>query len=142
MINSFDSYLNDAKAKKQTPNPDQANSLFEKAKLRIEYSKDKQITDKTAQFVLEDAYEAVREAAQSLMALKGYKPYSHEATISFVRDFYKSSFFEEDIYTFDRFRQLRNNSVYNAVPVTIEDAKSCILFALKFISKIEKILKT
>jgi hypothetical protein len=102
MINSFDIYLKSGKVKKQAPSHEAANALLEKAKLRIEYSKGKQVTDKTAQFVLEDAYEGAREAAQSLMALKGYKPYSHEATIGFVRAFHSASFSEEEIYAFDK----------------------------------------
>ncbi|MEK6916668.1 MAG: HEPN domain-containing protein [Nanoarchaeota archaeon] len=141
MINSFDNYLKLGKAKKQIQNPEESKALIEKAKYRLEYSKDKIITDKTSQFILEDAYEGIREAAQSLMALKGYKPYSHEATISFIDSFYKSYFTQEEIKTFDRFRQLRNNSVYSAAPVTKEDAEKCILFAGKFIVKVEKLLK-
>lgn len=92
--------------------------------------------------MLEGAYEGAREAAQSLMAAKGYKPYSHEATISFLKEVYKLHFTEEEINTFDRFRQLRNNAVYNAVSVTKEDAKTCIKFAKKIIVKIKKIKKT
>jgi uncharacterized protein (UPF0332 family) len=141
MINSFENYLKIGKAKKQTPNPEESKALFEKSKYRLEYSKHKLPDEKTAQFVLEDAYEGIREAAQALMALKGYKPYSHEATISFIKEFHSSSFTEEEIAAFDRFRQLRNNSVYSAAPVTKEDAQQCILFAGKFILKVEKLLK-
>ena len=140
MINSFKNYLKEGKVKRKTQNPEEAKALFEKAKLRLEYSKDKHPDENTAQFSLEDAYEAIREAAQSLMALKGYKPYSHEATISFIKDFYGASFSEEEIKKFDRFRQLRNNSVYNAAPVSEEDAELCISFAVTFTHKVAKLL--
>jgi uncharacterized protein (UPF0332 family) len=137
MINSFDNYLKQGKVKRQTPNPEEARALLEKAKLRVEYSKSRMIDGRTAQFSLEDSYEALREAVQSLMALKGYKPYSHEATISFIKEFY--DFPAEDIFEFDRFRRIRNDSVYGAVPVSIEDAKECMVFASRFIGLIEKV---
>ena len=135
MINSFKNYLKLGKAKKKTPDLEKAKALLEKAENRLYYTKNKEINAKTAQFVLEDAYESAREAAQALMSLKGYKPYSHQATISFIKEFYNTIFTEEEIHAFDRFRQLRNNSVYKAVPVTKQDAKAAILFAIKFINK-------
>lgn len=139
MITSFDNYLRLGKAKKKTPDPEESKALLNKAKDRLEYLNEKGINNKTAKFILEDAYEAVREAAQALMSMKGFKPYSHEATISFIRDFYSSYFKEEDIFNFDRFRQLRNNSIYKAVEIEEEDAKSSLLFAKHFIGKVKSI---
>lgn len=71
------------------------------------------------------------------MSLKGYKPYSHEATISFIKEFYK--FTNNEINNFDRFRQIRNNSVYQALQVS-EEAKECLNFAKVFIDKIKKLI--
>ncbi|MEM2131527.1 MAG: HEPN domain-containing protein [Candidatus Woesearchaeota archaeon] len=141
MINSFESYLKEGKAKKQTPNIDESKSLIQKGKKRLNYTKSKEQNEDNAPFILEDSYESAREAAQSLMAIKGYKPYSHEATISFLNDFYKNEFSEQEIYEFDRYRQLRNNSVYRAEKINIEDAKNCLRFAEKIIEKIERLLK-
>ena len=100
MINSFENYLKLGKAKRKTIDPEESKALFQKANGRFKYTKSKEITEITAQFILEDAYEVAREAAQSLMSLKGYKPYSHEATISFVKEFYSSHFTEEEIKKF------------------------------------------
>ncbi len=141
MINSFKNYLNSGYVKKKTPDTEEAKSLLEKAKNRIQYTKSRDINDKSSQFVLEDAYEAIRESAQALMSIKGFKPYSHEATISFVKEFYGSNFSEEEIHKFDRFRQLRNDSVYKAKIVTSGDAKASILFAIEFINKVKLLLK-
>lgn len=140
MINSFENYLRLGKVKKKTPDYEEAKALFEQSKERMEYTKLKDINQKTAKFVLQDSYEAVREAAQSLMSINGFKPYSHEATISFIKKFYSSNFSEEEIYKFDHFRQLRNNSVYKAAKVMESDAKSSILFAKNFIHKVQPLL--
>ena len=141
MINTFKNYLNSGYVKKKTPDSEEAKALLEKAKNRLEYTKSREVNDKTSQFVLEDAYESIRESAQALMSIKGFKPYSHEATISFVKEFYNSDFSEQELRRFDRFRQLRNDSVYKAKPVTSEDAKSSVEFAAEFINKIKSLLK-
>ena len=141
MINKFDNYLKLGNVKRKTPDAEEARALYNKAKNRLEYIKLKEINDKTAQFVLEDSYQAIRESAQALMSVKGFKPYSHEATISFVKDFYNTNFSEEELRKFDRFRQLRNDSVYPAKKVTYEDAQECLLFAKSFIDKIKALLK-
>lgn len=141
MISSFDDYLKLGKAKRKTPDYEEAKSLLEQSKERLEYTNLREINQKTAKFVLQDSYEAVREAAQSLMSIKGFKPYSHEATISFIKKFYSNNFNEEEIYKFDHFRQLRNNSIYKAIKIMEEDAKSSTLFAKKFIQKVQQITK-
>ncbi len=140
MINSFENYLKLGKVKRKTPDYEEAKALFEQSEERMEYTRLKDINQKTAKFVLQDSYEAVREAAQSLMSVHGFKPYSHEATISFIKKFYSDNFDEEYINKFDHFRQLRNNSVYKAAKVMEEDAKSSILFAKEFIEKVQPLL--
>lgn len=141
MINSFENYLRIGKAKRKTPDSEEAKSLFTQSEERLDYIKMKQLNERTAKFILQDSYEVVREAAQSLMSLKGYKPYSHEATISFIKEYYAERFNEEEIHKFDYFRRLRNDSVYKAVIIVEEDAKSSFIFAKKFISKIKPLLK-
>lgn len=140
MINSFNNYIKLGKVKRKTADPEESKALFEKAKNRIVYTKDKVVTEKTAQFVLEDSYEAIREAAQALMSLKGFKPYSHEATIAFIKEYYHE-FKDDEIALFDRYRILRNDSVYKAVSVQIEDAKKSFLFAHDFVKKVTTILQ-
>jgi len=140
MINSFESYLKLGKARRKTPDSEKAKALLKQSLDRLDYVKVKDINKKTAKFIFEDAYEAIREAAQSLMSLKGFKTYSHEATISFIRDFHKSNFNEGDIHKFDRFRKLRHDSVYRAVPVTEYDAKSSLDFAKNFVKKIKSLM--
>jgi uncharacterized protein (UPF0332 family) len=140
MISQFENYLKVGKVKIKSPDYEEANALFEQSKERMGYIKLKDINQKTAKFVLQDSYEAAREAAQSLMSIRGFKPYSHEATISFIKKFYNDNFSDEEIHKFDHFRQLRNNSVYKAVQIMEDDAKSSILFAKSFIQKVQPLL--
>ena len=142
MINSFENYLKGGFVRKKTSDSEEAKALLEKAKNRLEYTKSREVNDKTSQFVLEDAYESIRESAQALLSIKGFKPYSHEATIAFIKKFYSSDFNEEEVHKFDRFRQLRNDSFYKAKPIINEDAKSSVLFAVEFINKVNLLLKS
>lgn len=139
MLDKFEHYIELGKVKKKTPDSEEANSLFRKAEKRLKYIR--VLDEDTADLVFEDAYEATREAAQALMSLQGFKPYSHEATISFIRDFYGKYFSEYEIAQFDRYRQLRADAVYRAVSVLKEDALKCLLFSQLFVEKIRKIMK-
>ena len=98
------------------------------------------LNNDTAFLILEDSYESTREAAQSLMSRDGFKPYSHEATISFLRKFYINEFDEYELINFDRFRELRNMVLYQGKPISIEDAKNCLEFAKVFIKKVDVML--
>jgi uncharacterized protein (UPF0332 family) len=70
------------------------------------------------------------------MSLKGYKPYSHEGLISFLREFYKFS--SHEISAFDRYRILRNKTVYCAANVSPEVCKEALAFLEVFLPKLEK----
>ena len=142
MINSFDNYMRLGKIKRKTPDIEESRALKEKSMERLKYVMDRKIDEKIAKFVLEDSYDAIREAAQSLMSASGFKPYSHEATISFIVKYFSEAFTEEDIIKFDQFRIMRNNSVYNASEITKSQAESCLRFAIDFIDKVKKISGT
>ena len=139
MIDRFENYVQRGRVKKRSPDPEEAKALLKKSANRLEYTKQKAITANNAEFVLEDAYEAMREAAQSLMSAKGYKPYSHEATISFIKRFYGNEFTEEEIQKLDHMRRLRNVSVYSASPISLEDARSSVILASRVIMKIKSL---
>ena len=139
MIANFNHYLERGHVKKRTPDPEEAKSLLKKAETRLNYFKSKEITEEDDSIIFENIYGSIREAAQSLMSIKGYKPYSHEATISFLKEFYKNNFTEEEINKFDGFRSLRSDSEYRAIHVSKEDAESCLTFAETFIEKIKSI---
>ncbi len=138
MIAPFAYYLREGKVKRKTPDPVEARSLLLLANRRLAFAKQQALTPETASFVLESAYEAAREAAQAVMSGKGYKPYSHEATIGFIKEY--GTFSEIEITRFNRFRILRNRSSYDALAVGEADARDCLAFAEKFIERVEGLL--
>jgi hypothetical protein len=99
MIERFQYYIDEGLVREIAPNKAMARALIEKAFSRSEYVEAQEINDQTASFIFEDIYEALREAGQSLMALQGYRPYSHEALISFLKEYF--NFTNSDISTLD-----------------------------------------
>lgn len=137
MIEKFQYYLENDLARKSSPDKGEAEALMNKAEGRLNFSiKTRKINEDNASYIFEDIYECLREAAQALMALKGYKPYSHEVLISFLREFY--NFSESNISAFDRYRILRNKTVYKGELISPETCKEALNFLLNFLPKLKK----
>jgi len=137
MIYEFEYYLKYNLVKKKSPDPNEASALMKKAEGRLKYSiKARDINENTSTYIFEDIYECLREAGQALMSLKGYKPYSHEALISFLKEFF--NFSEEDIVNFDRYRILRNKAVYKGEKISVDMCKEALMFLEKFLPKLKK----
>ncbi len=77
--------------------------------------------------------------AKALMAAKGFKPYSHEAVIAFLKKFY--SIPAHLLSSFDRFKKLRNKCVYGAEEITSETCMEALAFATSFIPELSKLLE-
>ncbi|MFH0973575.1 MAG: HEPN domain-containing protein [Candidatus Micrarchaeota archaeon] len=139
MIEEFDYYLRENLARKEAPDAGMAKALMTRALERLAYAKQQCVEKSNASFVFEDAYEAVREASQALMALKGFKPYSHEAVVAFLKKFYSVP--DYALASFDRFRKLRNKCVYGAEDVTPQTCLEALAFAASFIPELKKNLE-
>lgn len=137
MIEKFQYYLENDLVKKNSIDKGEAEALMNKAEGRLNFSiKIREINEKTSSYIFEDIYECLREATQALMSLKGYKPYSHEALISFLREFF--NFPESDIISFDRYRILRNKTIYKGERISVKTCKEALIFLLTFLPKLKK----
>ena len=138
MIQSFQFYLHKGLVRKTGKNPSLARSLFQKAQLRLNKITRETIREDESSLIFEDVYESIREAAQALLQIQGYKPYSHEALISFLKD--EHYFSPSIINTLDRYRVLRNKSVYEAKKISVETCKEALVFAQSFLPRIKQTL--
>lgn len=136
MIERFNYYINENLVRETSPNREESLSLMKKAEERLKYIETQKITSLSSSFVFEDIYESVREAAQSLMSMKGYKPYSHEALISFLGEFF--NFSEHNISTLNRYRILRNKCIYKADRVSIQTCEEAMIFLKNFLPEIKR----
>lgn len=140
MIQQFNYYLKQGLVKREALNTELSASLLRKAERRLKRVRAQKISDENADLAFEDIYESAREAAQALMAVRGYKPISHEAVIAFLEEFYKDNFSNYELAMLDRYRKLRNLSVYEARSVTKIDAEVALATATEMLNKIKKIL--
>ena len=136
MVFEFEHYVEKNLVKKKSVDVNEADALMRKAEERLEFSiKIRKINEQTASFIFEDIYECLREASQSLMSLKGYKPYSHEALISFLKIL---NFLESDIGIFNGYRILRNKTIYGGERISVEKCKEALNFLVLFLPKLKK----
>lgn len=134
---NFQYYLDSNLAKKIIPDKNEASALMKKAEGRLQFSiKIRKISANTSPYIFEDIYECLREAAQSLMSLKGYKPYSHEALIAFLKENF--DFFESNIATLNRYRILRNKTIYRGERISPEICNEAFDFLLGFLPKLKE----
>ena len=134
MIEDFGYYLESGAIRKQVVDTDHAESLMKKAERRLSFIRSQSIDEESSSFIFEEIYECIREAIQSLMSLRGFKPYSHEAVISFIKEFY--DFEESIISTLDRYRILRNKSVYGAKKISVAICMQAMDFLTGMIPKL------
>lgn len=137
MVKDFEFFLKKGDVKEQSPNKNLAYSTFKESLERIEFAR--QLLDKAKpKYVLENAYDAMREAADSILYIRGFKSFSHEASILYL---FKEGFNEQDITEFDRFRKIRNSIKYYGKDCDLSDAEQAIQLADKIITKIKEKIK-
>lgn len=136
MIKEFNYYIAEGEVKKESVNLAKAQLLMNRAKNRLKYIEKQEIDGETAPFIFEDIYEYIREAAQALMTLGDYKPLSHVALISYLKEFHE--FPERYIETFDMYRKNRNNVVYGVANVIAEECEETLVFLKEFLAKISE----
>ena len=134
MVKDFEFFLKKGDVKRQSPDKNLAYSTFKESLERIDFAK--QLLHKAKpKYVLENAYEAMREAADSVLYNKGFKSFSHEASIVYLL---KEGFNEKEIIEFDRFRRIRNGIKYYGKGCDSSDAEQAIQLADRIISKIKE----
>ncbi|HLC65273.1 MAG TPA: hypothetical protein VJI46_04075 [Candidatus Nanoarchaeia archaeon] len=133
----FDYYLEIGEVKKAAPDLALAKSLVRDMNSRIKDSKSL-LTQNYPKIVFENVYDALRDFADAVLAIEGYKSYSHQASFAYLAKF---NFNIQMLETLDRFRYKRNGSKYYGQTVSVEEAKEILDFHNGIIKKIDRIIK-
>lgn len=136
-MKEFEFFLSKGDVKKQSPDKNLSDATFKDSLDRLELAKNL-IHKAKPKYVLENAYDAMWEAADSVLYLEGFKSFSHEASIVYLK---KKGFYEQDIIEFDRFRKIRNGIKYYGEECDIQDAESALKLAEKIINRIKRIIE-
>lgn len=112
--------------------PGAARSLIEKAERRLRFVKSQSLEGDNATFIFEEIYTVIRECAQCLMMADGYRSKnSHEAAIAFIAARYRE-FGDYLVAEFDRYRKMRNNSIYRDSYVDVKGATDALKIAEEY----------
>ena|SRR3989338_1279610 len=137
MVKEFEYFIARRDVKKQAPDVNLSKAAIKESAERLESFKN--LSEKIShKYILENAYEAMREAADSLLYMEGFKSFSHEASIAYLAE---KGFSGQDIAEFDRFRKIRNGIKYYGEGCEQEDAELALKLAEKIIKKVKNILE-
>ncbi len=133
----FEYFLKTNEVKKCFPDKELAKSLVKDMSDRIKKSLmlDMAVFSK---IIFENIYDGLRDFCDALLALAGFKSYSHKASIAYLA---KKDFDVSIIEEFDQLRYKRNSSKYYGQLISEEDAKQIKRFYLRIKDKIDRILK-
>jgi len=136
-MTSFDIFLNEGDVKKITPDLELAKSLIKDMKERISKSNllDVNIFPK---IIFENVYDSLRDFCDAMLAINGFKSYSHQASIYYLL---KKGFDISVVKEMDQFRYKRNGSKYYGVPIIVDEAKDIKTFYKRIKNKIDEILR-
>ncbi len=136
-MDNFESFLIKKEVRKDLPNLALAKSLIKDMEQRIEKSMKLDIND-FSKIIFENFYDALQDFSNAILAIDGFKSYSHIASITYLS---KYNFNDSEINIFDKFRLRRHASKYYGVDISKEEAEEIIEFYNKIKLKIGKILK-
>ena len=136
-MNDFEFYLREGTVKKRKPDMELAKSLINDANERFEkISKlDARVFSK---IIFENIYDALRSILDALLAIDGYKSYSHEASIAYLK---KYGFEGSLIAELNNFRLIRNSSKYYGKDISSEDSYDIIDFYKNHSGKIIQLIR-
>lgn len=118
-MKSFGYFIQIKEVHRISPDIELAKSLLSEVETRIEVALEMNLDEKRARVIFELLYDSIRELIDVILALDGFKSYSHEANLSYLSN---CNFTESEIMTLDRFRKIRNSSKYYGKPAQLGEA--------------------
>ena len=134
-IDNFEEYIERGKIRKENKDPSQGRSLLKRSKSKFETMEKLGINEETATDYLENIYEACKMLLQSVIAVEGLKPYSHEAVIAYAIDELDLGMINAN--TLNRYRKLRNDISYRGEIATEKEAENIRDLYLELKSELE-----
>jgi len=112
-------------------------SLMEMASNKLKTQELLKMDDTTASSKVSLAYDALREYAEALAILKGFKVYNHECYCAFLKEKMQESDLGD---LFDKQRKLRNAINYYGKKISPEEASSSLGKIIELSEEIKKLI--
>lgn len=119
----WDEYEEKGLVRKASVDKEHIRSLLKMSQAKLDFAAKQAVDENSSSIILVLYYDALREVCEALAILNGFKVYSHEALVNFLK--YKLSEGEAS-QIFNRYRRLRNGVNYYGKPVSTGEAvKAC-----------------
>jgi uncharacterized protein (UPF0332 family) len=139
-MKEVEDFIKEGNVRRQNKDSNLAKALIKSSEKSVKNIKRIKIDELNAESVFSEVYDSIRELIDAVLLSEGYKSYSHEASILYLKKF--SIISEKEILFLDNFRKIRNGIKYYGKEVNTEDVKNSIKFMNDILIKLHKILKT
>ena len=137
-MREFGNFLKTGEVRRQGKNESLANALIKSSEKSLKNIQRIKVDELNAESVVSELYDLIRELIEAKLSLEGYKSYSHEATIFFLKNF---SFNDFEINFLDNLRKVRNKIKYYGKEINTEEALKIIDFMNLILPKLRRLLK-
>ena len=138
-MKEFEDFLKSGDVRKQEKNEILAKALIKSSEKSLKNIRRTKIDELNAESVVSDIYDIIRELIEARLVFEGYKSYSHEATILFLKKF--KEFDEYEIDFLDNLRKIRNSIKYYGKEATEENALNTLKFMDSVLPKLKKLVE-
>ena len=138
-MTEFEYFIKKGEVKKKEKDEILAFALIKSSEKGEKHIKKQELSEENAEYIVADASDMVRELIEAKLAIDGYKSYSHEATVSYLKKFHEIS--EQEVIFLDNLRKIRNGIKYYGKEATKEDAEKTIFLINQIILKLKKLVK-
>ena len=135
----FEAFLKKGEVRLQEKNIILAKALIKSSEKAMNFVKTLKVNDETSEHIISDSYDIMRELIEAKLAAEGYKSYSHEATILFLKKF--PQFKESEIDFLDNIRKIRNSIKYYGKESNETEAKKVLSFLNSILPKLKKLIE-
>lgn len=136
-MKEFEDFLEAGDVRLQEKNKILADALAKSAEKGLIFVRKLEINEENSEHIVADVYDILRGLIEVKLALEGYKSYSHEATILFLKKF--KQFNEFEISFMDNLRKIRNGIKYYGKEASPEDAAKTLDFMNSILPKLKKL---
>jgi len=137
-MRTFKEFKDQGWIKEKTPDEARARSVIEEAEHRLKFFKDMKINESSTNYIIENMYDVIRELIEAKMLIDGYKTYSHEAIVSYLKVL---EFQDSEIKFVDTLRETRHKTKYYGLITDIEYADKVVSFTKEIYKKLKTLLE-
>jgi len=136
-MTSFEEFVKSGEVKQREKNNILAGALIKSAEKRLNFVRKLEISNENAENIVENSYDIIRELIETRLSKDGYKSYSHEATILYLKKF--KQFSDKEISQLDWLRKTRIGTKYYGKESNKEEAGEVINFLDKILPKLKEL---